>query len=328
MSAGGSNKAVVAALGANLGIAVLKFAAWLLTGASSMLAEAIHSVADSGNQVLLLVGGRQSRREATEQHPFGFGRERYIYAFIVSIVLFSLGGVFALFEAYHKYHEVHAGHEDKLLTGQWWWVPLVVLAGAIVLEALSLRTAVREANLVRPEGLGWIKFVRTSKAPELPVVLFEDMAALVGLVLAFIGVGMAKLTDNSYWDAAGTAGIGLLLVTVAVLLAVEIKSLLVGEAANVEAVDRITRALGEEPLIERVIDLRTLHVGPDELLVAAKIAVKPSERSVDVASAIDAAERRIRSVEPIARYIYIEPDIFSADYRRDSRPEPPLPSAH
>jgi cation diffusion facilitator family transporter len=327
MSAGGSNKAVVAALGANLGIAVLKFGAWVLTGASSMLAEGIHSVADSGNQVLLLFGGRQSRREATEQHPFGFGRERYIYAFIVSIVLFSLGGLFALYEGYHKYHEVHAGHEDKLLTGQWWWVPLVVLAGAIALETLSLRTARREANLVRGDR-GWIEFLRTSKAPELPVVLFEDVAALIGLVLAFVGVGLAKLTENSYWDAAGTAGIGLLLVTVAVVLAVEIKSLLVGEGANLGAVERITRALDEEPLIERVIHLRTLHVGPDELLVATKIGVRATERSADVARAIDAAERRIRAAEPIARYIYIEPDIFFADHQRDSRPEPPLPSAH
>jgi len=327
MSTGGSRTAIVAALAANIGIAILKFAAWLLTGASSMLAEAIHSVADSGNQGLLLLGGHRARKEATEEHPFGYGRERYIYAFVVSIVLFSLGGLFALYEAYHKYHEVHAGHEDKLLTGQWWWVPLVVLSGAIVLESLSLRTAARESKVAKG-GQGWIEFVRTSKAPELPVVLFEDVAALVGLILALLGVSMALITDNSYWDAAGTAGIGLLLVTVAVLLAVEIKSLLVGEGANPEAEARIRQALDEDPLIERIIHLKTLHVGPDELLVAAKIGVKPTERSADVVRAIDAAERRIRSAEPVARHIYIEPDIFSEDYQRDARPEPPLSSGH
>jgi cation diffusion facilitator family transporter len=327
MSTGDSKTAIVAALAANVGIAILKFGAWLLTGASSMLAEAIHSIADSGNQGLLLLGGHRARKKATEEHPFGYGRERYIYAFVVSIVLFSLGGLFALYEAYHKYHEVHAGHEDKLLTGRWWWVPLVVLSGAIVMESLSLRTAVRQSRLAKGRQ-GWIDFVRTSKAPELPVVLFEDVAALVGLALALLGVGMALITDNSYWDAAGTACIGLLLVTVAVLLAVEIKSLLVGEGANEDAVRRITEALEGDPLIEHVIHLKTLHVGPDELLVAAKIGVKPTERSADVARAIDAAERRIRSAEPVARHIYIEPDIFSEDYQRDARPEPPISSGH
>jgi cation diffusion facilitator family transporter len=325
MSAGGSNKAVLAALAANLGIAALKFAAWLLTGASSMLAEAIHSVADSGNQGLLLRGAQRAKQTPTKKHPFGFGRERYIYAFIVSIVLFTLGGVFALYEAYHKYQEVSEGHENKLLTGSWWWVPLVVLVAAIGMEAVSFRTAIRESNMVRGEQ-GWVSYVRTSKAPELPVVLFEDLAALVGLALALLGVGLTLITRSGYWDVAGTAAIGVLLVAVAVLLAIEIKSLLVGEGANPEAVARIKAALESEPRVDRIIHLKTLHLGPDELLVAAKIAVRPTEHAADVAAAIDAAERRIRAAEPVATSIYLEPDIFRADESQSDSSEPPQAS--
>jgi cation diffusion facilitator family transporter len=323
MSAGGGKKAVVAALAANLGIAALKFVAWLVTGASSMLAEAIHSVADSGNQGLLLRGGQRAKQTPTEQHPFGYGRERYIYAFIVSIVLFTLGGLFALYEAYHKYHEVSAGHENKLLTGSWWWVPLVVLVAAIGMESLSFRTAIREANTLRHDGQSWMEYVRTSKAPELPVVLFEDLAALLGLVFALLGVGLTLITKNAYWDVAGTAAIGVLLVAVAVLLAIETKSLLVGEGANPEALARIERALQSEPLVDRIIHLRTLHLGPDELLVAAKIAVRPTERAADVAAAIDAAEKRIRAAEPVATTIYLEPDIYRAHEPPSHASEPP-----
>ena len=326
MSGGGSSRAVVAALGANLGIAAMKFVAWLVTGASSMLAEAIHSVADSGNQALLLRGAQRARRPPTTTHPFGYGRERYIYAFIVSIVLFTLGGLFALYEAYHKYHEVSEGHENKLLTGSWWWVPLVVLVAAIGMEALSFRTAILEANPMRGEQ-GWVAYVRTSKAPELPVVLFEDLAALVGLVLALLGVGLTLITRNGYWDAAGTAAIGALLVAVAVLLAIEIKSLLVGEGANPEAVARIRRALESEPRVDRVLHLKTLHLGPDELLVAAKIAVRPTEHAADVAAAIDAAERRIRAAEPVATSIYLEPDIYRAPESPSDPSEPPQVSS-
>jgi cation diffusion facilitator family transporter len=322
MSTGGGKKAVVAALVANLGIAALKFVAWLVTGASSMLAEAIHSVADSGNQALLLRGGQRAKKTPTRQHPFGFGRERYVYAFIVSIVLFTLGGLFALYEAYHKYHEVSAGHENKLLTGSWWWVPLIVLAAAIVMEGMSFRTAVIEANKLRDDGQGWVNYVRTSKAPEIPVVLFEDLAALLGLVFALLGVGLTLITENGYWDVAGTAAIGALLVAVAVLLAIETKSLLVGEGANPEAVARIRRALESEPLVDRIIHLRTLHLGPEDLLVAAKIGVRPTERAADVAAAIDAAEKRIRAAEPVATTIYLEPDIYRAQEPPTPPPEP------
>jgi len=308
MSAEGGAKAVVAALLANIGIAVLKFLAWALTGASSMLAEAIHSVADSGNQMLLLLGRSRSRRKATREHQFGYGRERYVYAFLVSVVLFTVGGLFALYEAFHKLQEVRAGHPDQLLESRWWWVPLLVLGGALVLEGLSFRTAVAESAPQRA-GASWVGFVRGTKSPELPVVLLEDFAALIGLCFALLGVGLSKLTGSGYWDVGGTAAIGLLLVAVAVVLAVETKSLLLGESARPEVEQRIRAALEATPGVERVIHMRTLHLGPDELLVAAKTGVPPDASAADVAEGIDAAERAIRSAEPTATLIYIEPDI-------------------
>ncbi len=311
MSTEGSTKAVVAALLANTGIAVTKFLAFLLTGASSMLAEAIHSVADSGNQVLLLLGGRKSRRQATAEHPFGFGRERYIYAFIVSIVLFTVGGLFALYEAYHKAHELHVTHghpADSLLDSRWAWVAIVVLLAAIVMESLSFRTAIRETGQIKGDA-SYVEFIRRAKQPELPVILLEDFAALIGLFFALLGVGLSLLTDNLWFDVAGTALIGLLLVAVAVVLAIETKSLLLGESASVVAVQRITDALDGTEGIERVVHLKTMHLGPEELLVAAKIAVARDASATDIASAIDAAEASIRTVEPIARVIYLEPEI-------------------
>jgi cation diffusion facilitator family transporter len=307
MSAGGSNRAIFAALFANLGIAVTKFVAFLLTSSSSMLAESIHSLADTGNQALLLVGGRRAQRGATEEHPFGYGRERYLYAFLVAIVLFSVGGLFALYEGYHKMSEREGIHS-------WHWVPVTVLVVAIVLESFSLRTAIVESNRARGKA-GWVTFVRHSKAPELPVVLLEDCAALLGLVFALVGVGLTLLTRDGIWDGLGTVAIGLLLVTVALLLGIETKSLLLGEGANPEAVARIRAALEDDDLVERVIHMRTMHLGPEELLVAAKIAVPPGTSAETVAAAINAAERRVREAEPVARVIYLEPDIDA------SRPE-------
>ena len=308
MATEGGTKAVVAALLANVGIAITKFVAFALTGASSMLAEAIHSVADSGNQVLLLVGGRRARRKATPEHPFGYGRVRYVFAFIVSIVLFSVGGLFALYEAFHKYEEIHAGHPNELLESQWWWVPIVVLVAAIVMESFSFRTAILESNKVR-HGSSWVRFVRRAKSPELPVILLEDLGALVGLVFALIGVGMALLTGNAYWDVAGTAAIGLLLVVIAVILAIEMSSLLIGEGAIEETVTAITTAVTSGDDVGRIIHLRTLYTGPEELLVAAKIAVLTSQTGDQIATAIDGAERRIRDAVPEATHIYLEPDI-------------------
>ena len=300
MSAEGGTKAIVAALTANIGIAITKFIAYLLTGSSSMLAESIHSVADSGNQGLLLVGGRRARRAATPEHPFGYGRERYVYAFLVAIVLFSLGGLFALYEAYHKWQDPHG-------IDSWRWVPVLVLIIGIVMETFSFRTAIVESNRVRGDR-SWWEFIRTAKAPELPVILLEDLGALLGLVFALFGVCLTLVTGDGRWDAAGTAMIGLLLVTIAVVLAIEMKSLLVGEGASPTVVRAICDALPGEG-VDDVIHMKTLHLGPEELLVAAKVSV-PSALTADaVASAIDAAEKRVRDAVPIARVIYLEPDL-------------------
>ena len=325
MAADGGTKAVVAALLANTGIAITKFVAFLLTGISSMLAEAIHSVADAGNQGLLLLGGKRSQRGATEEHPFGYGRERYIYAFVVSIVLFSVGGLFALYEAYHKFEEIRSGHHQD--PGRWWWVPLVVLGIAIVLESLSFRTAIIESNKLKGDA-SYVQFVRRAKQPELPVILLEDLAALLGLVFALLAVSLSLATDNYYFDVAGTAMIGILLVVVAIILALETKSLLLGEAASPEAQDRIVSALSGTPGVERIIHMKTLHLGPEELLVAAKIGVAEGSTSEQVAGAIDAAEKAVREAEPTASSIYLEPDIYRADYQRAERPASPTAPTH
>ncbi|MFH5880647.1 cation diffusion facilitator family transporter [Arthrobacter sp. NA-172] len=300
MAAHNGTKAIVAALAANLTIAVLKFVAFVLTMSSSMLAEAIHSVADSGNQMLLLLGGKRAQRAASPEHPFGYGRERYIYAFIVSIVLFSVGGLFALYESWGKFQHPHA------IEGDFWWVPLAVLLGAIVAESFSFRTAIRESNPLRGNQ-SWIKFIRNAKQPELPVILLEDFGALLGLVFALFGVSLTLVTGNGIWDAAGTGMIGLLLVTIAVVLAVETKSLLLGESATKEDNARITEAI--ESNGTRIIHLKTLHLGPEELLVAAKISVGAADTGQEIAKAIDDAELRIRTAVPIARVIYLEPDV-------------------
>lgn len=306
MSASGGTKAIVAALVANIGIAVTKFVAFLLTASSSMLAESIHSVADASNQLLLLIGGRKARRAATPEHPFGYGRERYIYAFIVSIVLFTAGGLFALYEGWHKLQ-----HPEPI--DSWKWVPIVVLLLAIGLETYSFRTAIHESNEVRGD-LTWKEFVQRSKAPELPVVLLEDLAALVGLILALLGVSLTLLTDDGTWDGLGTLAIGVLLVCVAVVLAVETKSLLLGEGATAGSLARIEAALLADDSVRRIIHIKTLHLGPDELLVVAKIAVAPADSAADVARTIEAAEDRVHAAEPVvAGLIYLVPDVDRID---------------
>ncbi|MEV1332874.1 cation diffusion facilitator family transporter [Micromonospora costi] len=308
MSAEGGTRAIIAALLANIGIAITKFLAFALTGSSSMLAEAIHSVADSGNQGLLLLGGKRAKREATPQHPFGYGRERYIYAFIVSIVLFSVGGLFALYEAYHKWHDPHGITEYQ-------WVPVTVLLIAIAMESFSFRTAIKESNHTRGNQ-SWIRFIRRAKAPELPVVLLEDFGALVGLIFALFGVGMTLATGHGEWDALGTAMIGILLVTIAVVLAIETKSLLLGEGAETHDLAAIERAVTDGPEVERIIHMKTLYLGPEELMVAAKIGVPSCDTAEEVARGINAVEARIRAAVPIARVIYLEPDIYSAAAER------------
>ncbi|KEF17022.1 cation diffusion facilitator family transporter [Streptomyces rimosus] len=301
MSASGGTKAIVAALGANLAIAAAKFAAFAFSGSSSMLAEGVHSIADSGNQGLLLLGGKKAKRAATEEHPFGYGRERYIYGFLVSIVLFTIGGVFALYEGYEKIHDPHE-------LEHWYW-PVGVLVFAIIAEGFSFRTAIKESNELRGQQ-SWAQFIRRAKAPELPVVLLEDFGALIGLVLALGGVGLTLATGNGVWDGIGTMCIGALLVLIALVLAAETKSLLLGEAAGPEQVAKIRAAVVDGDTVTRVIHMRTLHLGPEELLVAAKIAVQHDDTAKEVADAINAAEERIRAAVPIARVIYLEPDIY------------------
>lgn len=300
MSASGGNKAIIAALLANLGIAATKFIAFAFSGATSLLAEGVHSIADSGNQLLLLLGGRKARQRADNKHPFGYGRERFVYAFVVSIILFSVGGVFSLYEGFNKLQ-----HPEPL---KYWWLPLLVLAIAIVLESLSLRTAVRESNPLRGDS-SWVQFIRHSKAPELPVLLLEDSAALLGLVMAFCGVGLTALTGDSMWDAVSTIGIGILLVVVAIILGIETKSLLVGEGATLEDVHAIEKAVDVGGEAESIIHLRTLYLGPDELLVGAKLAFPAERRFSEVAAALDTIEARIRASVPAARVIYLEPDV-------------------
>ncbi|GLI45110.1 transporter [Glycomyces algeriensis] len=306
MSAEGGTKAIVAALLANTGIAISKFVAAGITGSASMLAEGVHSVADASNQVLLLIGGKASRKAASPAHPFGYGRERYIYAFIVSIVLFSIGGVYALYEGYHKWHE--RGHGGELELPQ---VAVIVLLVAIVLESFSLRTAVKESNHVRGNQT-WTQFIKGSRSPELPVILLEDIGALVGLILALIGVGLSWITGDILYDALGTFSIGVLLVLIAIVLAIEIRSMLIGESATLEDIAAIEGAIKQDGT-SQLIHLKTLHVGPDELLVAAKIGIDRSETGEQVAAEIDAAEARIRAAVPKAKLIYIEPDIPRTD---------------
>ncbi|HEY6277297.1 MAG TPA: cation diffusion facilitator family transporter [Streptosporangiaceae bacterium] len=296
-------RAVLAALAANLGIAATKFAAFAFTGSASLLAEAVHSVADCGNQMLLLLGRSRAARDQTEEHPFGFGPERYFYAFLVAVVLLVGGAAFSVYEGIHKITHQAPIRSPAIAFG--------VLAVAVVLESLSLRTAIRQSRWLRG-GQGWLAFIRRAKAPELPAVLLEDVAALTGLGFATLGVGLTVLTGSEVWDGIGSLAIGVLLAGFAVVLAVETKSLLIGEAASAEVEQAIVTALEAGPEVQCVIHLRTLHLGPETLLVAAKIAVRGSERASAIAAGIDAAERRVRAAVPIAEMIYIEPDLYES----------------
>jgi cation diffusion facilitator family transporter len=301
VSASGGTRAIIAALLANIGIALAKFVAFIISGSSSMLAESVHSLADSGNQLLLLLGGRKAKKQADREHPFGYGRERYVYAFVVSIILFSVGGVFAIYEGIEK-----IGHPEEIANP---WIPIGVLIVAIGLESFSLRTAIKESNHTRGKQT-WVQFVRRAKAPELPVVLLEDTAALTGLAFALAGVGLSVITGDGVWDGIGTLFIGALLVLVAIILGVETKSLLVGEGATDADHDKIVAAIESTPKVDRLIHIKTLYLGPEELLVGAKIALAPDSELRDVAETIDEVEANVREAVPIARVIYIEPDVY------------------
>jgi cation diffusion facilitator family transporter len=300
----GSRRAIIAALLANLGIALAKFGAFAITGATALLAEAIHSVADTANEALLGLGGRRSQREPSDQHPFGFGRERYFWAFVVALVLFSMGSVFAVYEGVNKVIHLQALENSG--------VAFAVLGIAVVLECLSIRTAARAAGEVRGDRTWW-QFIRTSKAPELPVVLLEDFGAIVGLGFAALGIGLTVITGDPTYDAVASIAIGLLLGVIAALLAIEMKSLLIGEAASAEDQAAIRAAITNGPEVDRIIHLRTEHLGPEDLLVAVKIDLAPrAER--ETPRAIDRIEARIRARVPHARVIYMEPDEYRADH--------------
>jgi cation diffusion facilitator family transporter len=300
----GSRKAVIAAFLANLGIAIAKFVGFLFTASAGLLAESVHSLADTGNQLLLIFGENRAQREPTAEHPFGYGRERFFWAFVVALVLFSMGGLFALYEGISK---LISPHEPESFT-----IGLVILLVSVVLEGLSLRTGVHEAGAFRPRGTPWSRFIRRTKHPELAVVLLEDTGALVGLFFALAGIILAKITGNARWDAAGSIAIGVLLVVIAIVLAIEMKGLLIGESAVPRIEDQIVKAMEGSPEVRRLIHLRTEHLGPDDLLVAAKLEFDGTLTVAQLADAIDDVEARVRQDVPIARLMYLEPDVYRA----------------
>ncbi|BCK53567.1 cation diffusion facilitator family transporter [Nocardia wallacei] len=301
MSAGGGKKAILAALTANLGIAIAKFVGAAITGSASMLAEGVHSVADTGNQGLLLLGQKRAEQEADALHPFGYGRNRYFYSFVVALVLFSLGSMFSIYEGIHKVQ-----HPEELTSPL---VAVTILVIAIGLETYSFITAMRESAPLRA-GASWWRFIRNSRSPELPVVLLEDTGALVGLAFALVAVLLTMVTGEPIWDGIGTLGIGVLLGVIAIVLIVEMKSLLIGEGATPDQDREIRANLVDGTRIDRVIHLRTEYLGPDEMLVAAKVSIVPGLEITDIAQAIDDAESRVRAAVPLARVMYIEPDLY------------------
>ncbi|MEO6987086.1 MAG: cation diffusion facilitator family transporter [Aquihabitans sp.] len=311
---GHGTKAVVAALFANAVIAIAKFVGFLVTRSSSMLAESVHSVADSGNQALLLLGGRRAKKAADEEHPFGYGRERYFWGFVVALVLFTLGSMFAVYEGIHKIE-----NHEPLRSPEW---AIGILLFALVVEGFSFRIAVREARAVKGDASYW-QFIRRAKTPELPVVLLEDFGALVGLILALGGVGMAVVTEDAVWDGYGTLAIGILLGIIAIILVVEMKSLLIGESANRKDMEAMRAAIEIEPEVMRIIHMKASHIGPEEILLGAKVEFQHDLTVVDVAAAIDRVERNIRAQVPAARVIYLEPDVHR-DHQVDSSFVPDL----
>lgn len=305
MATGGGKKAIVAAMIANGGIAVAKFVAFVVTGSASLLAESIHSVADTANQGLLILGGNRAQKIADDEHQFGYGRERYFWAFIVAMVLFALGGVYSIFEGIEKIR-----HPHELESIEW---ALGVLLLAMVLEGYSFRTAIVEARKVKGDKTWW-GFIRSSRSPELPVVLLEDAGAMIGLVLAFTGVSLAAMTGNELWDGVGTLSIGILLLVIAAVLSVEMKSLLIGEAAVQPNIEAIKEALTQHYGVVRIIDVRTQHIGPEELLVAGKIEFDPGLSTDQLSRTIDEVEAAMRSSVDLEMQIYLEPDIYEDNH--------------
>jgi cation diffusion facilitator family transporter len=290
--------AVVAALVANVTVAAAKAGAFAVTGSSALLAEALHSLADSVNEILLLVGARRSIRPADERHPFGHARYRYVYAFVVSLSVFWIGGVLAVIEGVN-----HLASRESLVDPVW---AFVVLGIGAALDSWSLLTTIR-AGRSSKGALSWRQLLRVTKAPELIVVFLEDLGALIGIGIALIGVGLTTVTGDGAWDAIASIAIGVLLMAIGLVVNRETQSLLIGESATDEVLTAIREAIAGIPGIEGVVELRTIHVGPDDLVVAARIAVDPTLDATAVAESIVAAEARVRDVTPYRTVIYLEP---------------------
>ncbi len=299
----GNRRVVLAALMANMGIAIAKFVAWAFTGSAAMLAEAVHSVADTGNQALLFLGGRRAQKPPSREHPFGYGRERYFWAFVVALILFSMGSLFALYEGYHRLVDPHP------ITSPAW--AIAVLTIGIGLEGFALRTAVRAAEQERGE-LGWWQFIRRARSPEIPVVLLEDVGAVIGLVVALVGVALTTFTGDARFDAMGSLAIGLLLGVIAIVLAREMKSLLIGEGARDAHIDHIRSTIRADREIVAIHDLRTLHLGPERLLVVARLELDAELGFGAVSAALDRVEAALRQTLPLVSDVYLEPQTAAA----------------
>ena len=297
----GSKRVIFTSLFANIIIACAKMVGFIFTGSGGMLAETIHSIADTGNQVILLFGGNRSRRKATRTHQFGYGTERYFYSFIVALAIFLIGGVFATFEGIIKLREEYEIQHAS--------VAIVILAVALVMESYALRTVVNESNKTR-STMSWKKYVKSSKNPELPVLLLEDSAAVIGLLLAFSGIILTMVTGNSMFDAIATLLIGLLLIIVAIFLGKEMKSLLIGEAVVPLEEEQIRTLVSSVDGVVKIIHMRTLHLSPEEILLAIKIGVNPTLSMSELSNLINEIEGVVREGNNKIKLIYIEPDIY------------------
>ena len=291
-------RAIFAALLANIGISIAKFVGFIFTHSSALIAESVHSFADASNQLLLLLGIQRSNRPATEKHPFGYARERYFWSFVVSVVLFTAGAVFALYEGIEKLL-----HPEPLNNHNW---AIGILVFGLILEGFSLRTAVIAANKQRKDQT-WREFITRSKQPELPVVVLEDTGAMLGLAFALIAVVLSKVTDNPVWDGIGTVTIGVLLAVIAAILAKEMHSLIIGEAVSEKNRTLIKTSITDSAAVTSITNLRTQHLGPEHILVGAQVVFDSSLSVEEVCSAIEEIEVRVKVAVPDAHSIFVEP---------------------
>ena len=292
--------ALYTALGANVAVAIAKGIAAAITGSSAVLAESLHSVADSVNEILLLVGARRAVRPADLRHPFGHARYRYLYAFVVSLAVFWIGGVLSVLEGVN-----HLVTREEIVDPRW---AFAVLALAALLDGWSLRTTKLAWRGAKGE-LSWRRVIRDTKAPDLIVVFLEDVGALAGVAIAAIGLGLTTITDDGTWDAIASIAIGILLMAIGLVVNRETQSLLVGEAAAVDVVAAIRDAIASTAGIDGVRELRTIHIGPDDLVVAAGVWVDASSSATAISRSLDNAERRVREVAPFRTVVVIEPRV-------------------